>query len=141
MDEKKIAIEVKKLEKAYKLYDKPSDRLRESLGLSRKKRYKEHYALKRVDMTIYQGETVGIIGTNGSGKSTILKIITGVLNPSGGQVSVNGRISALLELGAGFNMEYNGIENVYLNGTMIGFDLLFGKARSEERRVGKECRL
>ncbi len=121
MDEKKIAIQVKKLEKAYKLYDKPSDRLRESLGLSRKKRYKEHYALKRVDMTIYQGETVGIIGTNGSGKSTILKIITGVLNPSGGQVSVNGRISALLELGAGFNMEYNGIENVYLNGTMIGF--------------------
>lgn len=105
MDEKKIAIQVKKLEKAYKLYEKPSDRLRESLGLSRKKRYKEHYALKRVDMTIYQGETVGIIGTNGSGKSTILKIITGVLNPSGGQVSVNGRISALLELGAGFNME------------------------------------
>lgn len=121
MDEKKIAIQVKKLEKAYKLYDKPSDRLKESLGLSRKKRYKEHYALKGVDMTIYQGETVGIIGTNGSGKSTILKIITGVLNPSGGQVSVNGRISALLELGAGFNMEYNGIENVYLNGTMIGF--------------------
>ena len=83
MDEKKIAIQVKKLEKAYKLYDKPSDRLKESLGLSRKKRYKEHYALKGVDMTIYQGETVGIIGTNGSGKSTILKIITGVLNPSG----------------------------------------------------------
>lgn len=72
-------------------------------------------------MTIYQGETVGIIGTNGSGKSTILKIITGVLNPSKGSVSVNGRISALLELGTGFNMEYNGIENVYLNGTMMGF--------------------
>lgn len=121
MEEKKIAIQVKDLEKAYKLYDKPSDRLKESLGLSRKKRYKEHYALKGVDMTIYQGETVGIIGTNGSGKSTILKIITGVLNPTKGSVNVNGRISALLELGAGFNMEYNGIENVYLNGTMIGF--------------------
>ncbi|MDY2698283.1 MAG: ABC transporter ATP-binding protein [Lachnospiraceae bacterium] len=121
MEEKKIAIEVKELEKAYKLYDKPSDRLREALGLTRKKRYKEHYALKGVDMTIYQGETVGIIGTNGSGKSTILKIITGVLNPSKGSVSVNGRISALLELGTGFNMEYNGIENVYLNGTMMGF--------------------
>ena len=121
MEEKKIAIEVKELEKAYKLYDKPSDRLREALGLTRKKRYKEHYALKGVDMTIYQVETVGIIGTNGSGKSTILKIITGVLNPSKGSVSVNGRISALLELGTGFNMEYNGIENVYLNGTMMGF--------------------
>lgn len=121
MDERKIAIQVKEIEKAYKLYDKPSDRLKEALGISGKKRYKEHYALKGVDMTIYQGETVGIIGTNGSGKSTILKIITGVLNPTKGDVEVNGRISALLELGAGFNMEYNGIENVYLNGTMIGF--------------------
>lgn len=121
MDEKKVAIQVKGLEKAYKLYDKPSDRLKEALGFGRKKRYKEHYALKGVDMTIYQGETVGIIGTNGSGKSTILKIITGVLNPTGGSAHVNGRISALLELGAGFNMEYNGIENIYLNGTMIGF--------------------
>lgn len=121
MEDKKIVIEVKELEKAYKLYDKPSDRLKEALGLSRKKRYKEHYALKGVDMTVYQGETVGIIGTNGSGKSTILKIITGVLNPTSGSVNVNGRISALLELGAGFNMEYNGIENIYLNGTMMGF--------------------
>lgn len=121
MDDKKIAIQVNGIEKAYKLYDKASDRLKEALGFGRKKRYKEHYALKGVDMTIYQGETVGIIGTNGSGKSTILKIITGVLNPSKGSVDVNGRISALLELGAGFNMEYNGIENIYLNGTMIGF--------------------
>ncbi len=121
MDGKKIAIRVKSLEKAYKLYDKPSDRLKEALGLSRKKRYREHYALKGVDLTIYQGETIGIIGTNGSGKSTILKIITGVLNPTKGTINVKGRISALLELGAGFNMEYNGIENVYLNGTMIGF--------------------
>ena len=121
MEEKKIAIQVKDLEKIYKLYDKPSDRMREALGLSRQKRYKEHHALDGVNMTVYQGETVGIIGTNGSGKSTILKIITGVLNPSAGEVTVNGRISALLELGAGFNMVYNVIENVYLNGTMIGF--------------------
>ncbi len=118
---KKIAIQVKNLDKVYKLYDKPSDRMKEALGLSKKKKYKEHHALDQVNLTIYQGATVGIIGTNGSGKSTILKIITGVLNPSGGKVTVNGRISALLELGAGFNMEYNGIENVYLNGTMIGF--------------------
>ncbi|MBP3604505.1 MAG: ABC transporter ATP-binding protein [Lachnospiraceae bacterium] len=120
-NKKEIAIQVENLEKAYKLYDKPSDRLKEALMPGKKKKYKEKYALKGVDMTIYKGETVGIIGTNGSGKSTILKIITGVLNPSGGDVYVNGRISALLELGAGFNMEYNGIENVYLNGTMMGF--------------------
>lgn len=120
-NKKEIAIQVSGLEKAYKLYNKPSDRLKEALGLSRKKKYKEHRALKGVDLTIYQGETVGIIGTNGSGKSTILKIITGVLNQTEGTVNVNGRISALLELGAGFNMEYNGIENVYLNGTMMGF--------------------
>ena len=121
MEEKNIAIQVKDLEKVYKLYDKPSDRLRETLGIGRGKRHTEHHALKGINLQIYQGETVGIIGTNGSGKSTILKIITGVLNPTRGEVSVNGRISALLELGAGFNMEYNGIENIYLNGTMIGF--------------------
>jgi len=121
MEEKKIAICADQITKIYKLYDKPSDRMKEALGFSRKKRHKEHYALHGVDMTIYQGETVGIIGTNGSGKSTILKIITGVLNPSSGNLTVNGRISALLELGAGFNMEYNGIENIYLNGTMMGF--------------------
>ena len=116
-----LAIKVENLSKLYKLYDKPSDRFKEALGLSRKTRYKEHYALRNVNMEVYKGETVGIIGTNGSGKSTILKIITGVLNPTEGKVTINGRISALLELGAGFNMEYTGIENVYLNGTMIGF--------------------
>lgn len=116
-----IAIEVIDIEKVYKLYDKPSDRLKEAFGFGRGKHHTEHHALKGVNLTIRQGECVGIIGTNGSGKSTILKIITGVLNPTGGSVRVNGRISALLELGAGFNMEYNGIENIYLNGTMIGF--------------------
>ncbi len=121
MEERKAAIQVKDLEKIYKLYDKPSDRLKETFGFGRKKKHTEHHALKGINLTIRQGETVGIIGTNGSGKSTILKIITGVLNPTRGEVSVNGRISALLELGAGFNMEYNGIENIYLNGTMIGF--------------------
>ena len=116
-----IAIQVDNVEKIYKLYDKPSDRLKEALGLGRGKRHTEYHALKGISMSIRQGECVGIIGTNGSGKSTILKIITGVLNPTRGGVTVNGRISALLELGAGFNMEYNGIENIYLNGTMIGF--------------------
>lgn len=120
MEQKKV-IEIKNLTKMYKLYEKPMDRLKESLGLSRKKCYQEHYALRNVSFDIREGECVGIIGTNGSGKSTILKIITGVLNPTDGEVNVDGRISALLELGAGFNMEYSGLENVYLNGTMIGF--------------------
>lgn len=115
-----LAISVKGLKKMYRLYNKPSDRLLDAFGL-KKHNYKEHYALNGVDIDIKKGETIGIIGTNGSGKSTMLKIITGVLNPTEGSVSVNGRISALLELGAGFNMEYNGLENVYLNGTMMGF--------------------
>lgn len=114
-------INVKNVSKLYKLYDRPADRLKESLGLTKKKLYKEHYALSNVSFRINRGETVGIIGTNGSGKSTMLKIITGVLNPTGGDVEIQGRISALLELGAGFNMEYTGVENVYLNGTMNGF--------------------
>ncbi len=119
-DGRQPAIQVSNLKKVYKLYDKPSDRFKEAFGLAKNK-HKEHYALNGINLEIFQGETVGIIGTNGSGKSTILKIITGVLNPTEGEVKVNGRISALLELGAGFNMEYNGIENVYLNGTMMGF--------------------
>ena len=116
----------------YKLYENPMDRLKESLGLTRKKRYKEHYALNNVSFQVKKGETVGIIGTNGSGKSTILKIITGVLNPTQGEVVVDGRISALLELGAGVNGEYYGIENVYLNGQMIGFSKEEIDAKLEE---------
>lgn len=116
-----IAIKVDHVSKLYKLYNKPIDRMKESLRLVKGKCYREHYALKDLDFEVRRGETVGIIGTNGSGKSTILKIITGVLNPTEGQVIVDGRISALLELGAGFNGEYSGLENVYLNGTMIGF--------------------
>lgn len=121
MSENQVAICVENVDKVYKLYEKPSDRLKEAFSLSKKKKYKEKYALNNVSMKVFQGETVGIIGTNGSGKSTILKMITGVLNATKGSITVNGRISALLELGAGFNMEYNGIENIYLNGTMMGF--------------------
>jgi teichoic acid transport system ATP-binding protein len=116
-----IAISVENLSKVYKIYDSKGDRVRDALGLTGKKLYREHYALRDVSLQVRKGETLGIIGTNGSGKSTILKIITGLLSPTVGNVSIDGRISALLELGAGFNMEYTGIENVYLNGTMIGF--------------------
>ncbi len=115
------AIRVNNVSKLYKLYDRNRDRIRDALGLTRKKLYHEHYALHHLDFEVKKGETVGIIGTNGAGKSTILKIITGVLSPTEGSVEINGRISALLELGAGFNMEYTGIENIYLNGTMSGF--------------------
>ena len=131
MENKKV-IQIEHLTKMYKLYDKPSDRLKESLGFSKKKRYREHYALHDINFDISEGECVGIIGTNGSGKSTILKIITGILSPTEGKVTVNGRISALLELGAGFNMEYTGLENVYLNGTMIGFSKEEIDARLED---------
>ncbi len=117
----KTAIHVDHVTKLYKLYDRPFDRFKESLGLTKKKCHREHYALTDVSFSVQKGETIGIIGTNGAGKSTILKIITGVLNPTAGAVRVDGRISALLELGAGFNMEYSGIENIYLNGTMMGF--------------------
>lgn len=116
-----LAIKVENLTKIYKLYDKPIDRLKESLHITKKKYHREHYALKNINFEVNKGETIGIIGTNGSGKSTLLKIITGVLNSTSGQVIVGGRISALLELGAGFNMEYTGIENIYLNGTILGY--------------------
>lgn len=117
----KIAIRAKDVSKIYKLYHKPSERLLDALGIAGKNRFKEHRALDHVSFEVKKGETIGIIGTNGSGKSTILKIITGVLSPTEGAVEISGRISALLELGAGFNMEYTGIENVYLNGMMMGF--------------------
>lgn len=114
-------ISVNGVSKIYPLYDKPIDRLKETLSITHKNYHKDFYALEDINFTIKQGETVGIVGTNGSGKSTILKIITGVLNPTEGNVNVNGKISALLELGAGFNMEYTGIENLYMNGTLMGY--------------------
>jgi len=104
--------------KVYKLYGKPIDRFKETFSKG-KVYHNEFYALKDVNINIQRGETVGIIGRNGSGKSTLLKIITGVLSPSSGEAVARGTISALLELGAGFNMEYTGIQNIYLNGTIM----------------------
>jgi teichoic acid transport system ATP-binding protein len=113
-------IEIKNITKIYNLYNKPSDRLKEAL-FSRKSKHTEFAALNDVSFDVCKGEILGIIGKNGSGKSTILKIITNVLTPTSGECIVKGKIAALLELGAGFNMEYTGIENIYLNGQMIGF--------------------
>lgn len=118
---KEKAISVTNVTKIYKLYDKPIDRLKEALSITHKNYHRDFYALNGISFDVEKGQVVGIIGTNGSGKSTILKIITGVLTPTTGELKVNGVISALLELGAGFNMDYTGIENIYMNGTMMGF--------------------
>lgn len=115
------AVKINDIVKVYRLYDKPVDRLKEALNPTRKSYHKDFYALRNISFDIRRGETIGIIGKNGSGKSTLLKILTGVLTPTSGAFEINGRISALLELGAGFNPQYTGIENIYLNGTVMGY--------------------
>ena len=117
---KSLAIEVQHLGKTYKLYREPLDRLKEAIHPFGKRYHEDFHALHDVNFEIKKGETVGIIGRNGSGKSTLLKIITGVVRPTSGRVGVHGRISAILELGAGFNPEMNGIENIYLNNSING---------------------
>jgi len=116
-----IVIDVRNLSKCYKLYDRPVDRMKEALSPLRRNYHRDFYALQDISFTVRRGETVGIIGKNGSGKSTLLKMVTGVLTPSGGSKDIRGRISALLELGAGFNPEFTGIENIYMNGTIMGY--------------------
>lgn len=120
---------VKNLTKIYELYNKPIDRLKESISLTHKNYHKDFYALHDINFEVKKGESFGIIGINGSGKSTLLKIITGVLSKTRGKVEVYGKVAALLELGAGFNMDYTGIENIYMNGTMMGFT----KAEMDEK--------
>jgi ABC-type polysaccharide/polyol phosphate transport system ATPase subunit len=116
-----IAIKVENLTKIYKLYNSSVDRLKEALSPIRRKYHHDFHALHDVSFEIRKGESVGIIGKNGSGKSTLLKILTGVLTPTSGTVQVDGNLSALLELGAGFNPELTGIENVYYNGMLLGY--------------------
>lgn len=124
-------VKVEHVTKIYKIYDDPKDRFKEALGIGGKGKIyaKNHYALKDVSFEVRKGEIVGIVGRNGSGKSTILKILTGVLNQTKGNVEVDGKVSALLELGAGFNMEYTGRRNIYLNATMMHIS----KAEIEKR--------
>ena len=114
-------VEVKNLTKVYQLYNRPIDRLKEGISPTRKNYHRDFYALNDISFDVEKGESFGIIGVNGSGKSTLLKILTGVLSKTKGDVKVDGKVAALLELGAGFNMDYTGIENIYLNGTMMGF--------------------
>ncbi len=105
--------------KIYKLYQRPQDRFKETFSLTHKKYSKDFYALRDISFAIERGESVGFVGKNGSGKSTLLKILTGVLSETSGNKAIHGKISALLELGAGFNMEFTGLENIYLNGTIM----------------------
>jgi len=127
-----VVIQVDNVSKYYKLYDRPLDRLKESLNPWGRKYHHEFAALRNISFEIRSGETVGILGKNGSGKSTLLKIITGIVTPSAGSVRVNGKVAALLELGAGFNPEFTGIENIYMNGTVMGFSRAEMDARLDD---------
>lgn len=115
-----IAISVKNLTKTYRVFGHPGDRIKQALTFGRVRFHREFTALQDVSFEIKKGETIGIIGRNGSGKSTLLQLICGILKPTYGSVQVNGRISALLELGSGFNPEFTGRENVYFQGAVIG---------------------
>ena len=116
-------IKISNLYKIYKLYDKPIDRLKETFNPFKKQYHRDFYALKDISFNAEKGEIVGIIGKNGAGKSTLLQIITGVLTPTKGSISVMGKVSALLELGAGFNPELTGLENVYFKSSLMGYSV------------------
>lgn len=114
-------VKINNISKIYRMYKQPYDRVKEVFNVSKKSYHDDFYALRNISLEIKKGENIGIIGKNGSGKSTLLKIISGIILPSNGDVSVNGRISAILELGAGFNPDFNGIENIFSNGMIMGF--------------------
>ncbi|HYW45263.1 MAG TPA: ABC transporter ATP-binding protein [Bryobacteraceae bacterium] len=114
------AVEFQGVSKSYAIYDSPGDRLKELLSFNRLKRHRDFLALEDITFQVKQGETFCIVGENGSGKSTLLQMVAGILHPSRGEMAVNGRVSALLELGTGFNPEFTGRDNVYLNGSILG---------------------
>ena len=117
----KYAIRVENVSKMYKLYDKPTDRFKEAIGLGRKKQlYREHYALNNISFDVKTGECVGIIGTNGSGKSTLLKLMNRIIYPTKGKITKDGKLTSLLELGAGFHDDFTGRENIYFNASIFG---------------------
>ena len=124
-----LAIHAQNLGKAFQLYDRPIDRLKQMLMRGRRRYYKEFAALHDVTFELKKGEVLGLVGRNGAGKSTLLQLICGTLSPTTGQVTVQGRVAALLELGAGFNPEFSGKENIYLNASILGLS----KAEIDER--------
>ncbi|MEL6858020.1 MAG: ABC transporter ATP-binding protein [Pseudomonadota bacterium] len=123
-----VAIEIDHISKHYMIYDRPEDRLKQMLlpklhrmvGVAGKKYYREFAAVENVNLKVMRGETVGIVGGNGSGKSTLLQLVCGTLHPTAGYIKVRGRIAALLELGSGFNPDFTGRENVYMNASILG---------------------
>src|SRR3979490_1338198 len=115
------AVEFQGVSKSYSIYDSPGDRLKELITPRRYQFHRDFWALRDISFDIRRGETFCIVGENGSGKSTLLQMVAGILLPTSGTVSVTGRVSALLELGAGFNPEFSGRNNVYLNGAILGF--------------------
>lgn len=123
-----VALRVESVSKQYRIYDRPGDRLKESLTRGRWKWHHDFWALRNISFEVAPGTTTGIIGPNGSGKSTLLQIITGTLEPTHGNVWYEGRVAALLELGAGFNLEFTGIENVFMNAALMGFSRREGEA-------------
>lgn len=116
-----IAVKFENVSKFYKLYNSPKDRLKEALHPFGKRLHREFYALKNIDLEVKKGEILGIVGRNGSGKSTLLKVISGIIQPNSGKAVVKGEVSSLLELGAGLNPDYDGIQNIYFGGIMLGF--------------------
>ena len=121
-DNRNVALRISNLSKAYRIYERSQDRLLQSVWGNRKQLYREFRALDAISFDVYRGETLGIIGRNGSGKSILLQLVAGTLMPTEGEVQVNGRISALLELGAGFNAEFTGSESIRLTASIAGLD-------------------
>ena len=115
-----VVLSVRNVSKCFEMYEKPVHRLYQTFFAGHKRFYKEFWALRDISFDVHRGECVGIIGRNGAGKSTLLQIITGTLAPTTGEVKLKGRVAALLELGSGFNPEFTGRENVYLNGSILG---------------------
>ncbi len=126
------AISLTEVSKTYRIYNRPADRLKQSLMRGKKQYFREHEALKPLSLEVKRGQTIGVVGCNGSGKSTLLQMIAGTLTPTSGEVRVNGRISALLELGAGFNPAFSGHDNIYLSGSIMGLSKLEIIAKYDE---------